>query len=200
MSRLLLDTHLLLWAVGEPKKLPPAARKRIDDSEVFVSAASIWEVSIKAAIGKLAADPAELLAEIEPAGFRLLPVTGEHAAAVARLPAVHNDPFDRMLVALAIVERMQLVTADEAIIPYGAPLLWAGRTTAVIVTPGRPCFIVTGAVQTSRAPAARTSVRASGTSSGLRSSIVASTMTTAEVVAAAAAGSPTMMRTRFGTS
>ena len=119
MSRLLLDTHLLLWAVGEPKKLPPAARKRIDDSEVFVSAASIWEVSIKAALGKLAADPAELLAEIEPAGFRLLPVTGEHAAAVARLPAVHNDPFDRMLVAQAKTEPLLLLTNDSALAGYG---------------------------------------------------------------------------------
>ena len=91
MSRILLDTHLLLWAVAEPRKLPPAARKRIEEAEVFVSAASIWEVSIKAALGKLAADPAELLAEIEPAGFRLLPVTGEHAAAVARLPRAPAD-------------------------------------------------------------------------------------------------------------
>ena len=119
MSRLLLDTHLLLWAVGEPKKLPPGARKRIADSEVFVSAASIWEVSIKAALGKLRADPAELLAEIEPAGFSLLPITGEHAAAVARLPAVHNDPFDRMLVAKAKTEPLLLLTNDSLLVGYG---------------------------------------------------------------------------------
>lgn len=119
MSRLLLDTHFLLWAVGAPKKLPSAARKRIDDSEVFVSAASIWEVSIKAALGKLQADPAELLAAIEPAGFSLLPISGEHAAAVARLPPLHNDPFDRMLVAQAKTEPLLLLTNDSALAGYG---------------------------------------------------------------------------------
>lgn len=119
MSRLLLDTHLLLWAVAEPQKLPVAARKRIDEAEVYVSAASIWEVSIKAALGKLAADPAELLAEIEPAGFLLLPVTGEHAAAVAKLPPVHADPFDRMLIAQAKTEPLVLLTNDEVVARYG---------------------------------------------------------------------------------
>lgn len=119
MSRILLDTHLLLWAVAEPRKLSSAARSRIDRAEVFVSAASIWEVSIKAALGKLAADPAELLAEIEPAGFILLPVTGEHAAAVARLPAVHTDPFDRMLIAQAKTEPLLLLTNDAILARYG---------------------------------------------------------------------------------
>ncbi len=119
MSRILLDTHLLLWAVAEPRKLPPAARKRIEEADVFVSAASIWEVSIKVALGTLAADPAELLAEIEPAGFSLLSVTGEHAAAVARLPPVHADPFDRMLVAQAKTEPLLLLTNDAALADYG---------------------------------------------------------------------------------
>jgi PIN domain nuclease of toxin-antitoxin system len=76
-------------------------------------------VSIKAALGKLDADPAALLAEIEPAGFRLLPVTGEHAAAVARLPPIHNDPFDRMLVAQAKTEPLLLLTNDAALAGYG---------------------------------------------------------------------------------
>jgi PIN domain nuclease of toxin-antitoxin system len=76
-------------------------------------------VSIKAALGKLDADPAALLAEIEPAGFRLLPVTGEHAAAVARLPKIHNDPFDRMLVAQAKTEPLLLLTNDAALAGYG---------------------------------------------------------------------------------
>ena len=119
MSRILLDTHVLLWAVAEPRRLPPAARKRIDDAEVFVSAASIWEVSIKAALGKLSADPAELLAEIEPAGFQLLPITGEHAAAVARLPPIHADPFDRILLAQAKTEPLLLVTNDSVLAGYG---------------------------------------------------------------------------------
>ncbi len=119
MSRILLDTHLLLWAVAEPRKLPAAVRKRIEEADVFVSAASLWEVSIKAALGKLAADPAELLAEIEPAGFTLLPITGEHAAAVATLPAVHADPFDRMLVAQAKTEPLVLLTNDSVLAGYG---------------------------------------------------------------------------------
>ena len=119
MSRILLDTHLLLWAVADPRKLPPGARNRIDAAEVYVSAVSIWEVSIKAALGKLSADPAELLAEIEPAGFILLPVSGEHAAAVARLPAVHMDPFDRMLVAQAKTEPLLLLTNDSILAGYG---------------------------------------------------------------------------------
>jgi PIN domain nuclease of toxin-antitoxin system len=119
VSRLLLDTHLLLWAVSAPQKLSLATRKRLDACEVFVSAASIWEVSIKTALGKLDADPAALLAEIEPAGFRLLPVTGEHAAAVARLPTIHNDPFDRMLVAQAKTEPLLLLTNDAALAGYG---------------------------------------------------------------------------------
>jgi len=119
VSRILLDTHLLLWAVADPRKLPPGARNRIDAAEVYVSAVSIWEVSIKAALGKLSADPAELLAEIEPAGFILLPVSGEHAAAVARLPAVHTDPFDRMLVAQAKTEPLLLLTNDSILAGYG---------------------------------------------------------------------------------
>ena len=119
MSRLLLDTHLLLWAVSAPQKLSLSTRKRLDACEVFVSAASIWEVSIKAALGKLDADPAALLAEIDPAGFRLLPVTGEHAAAVARLPPIHNDPFDRMLVAQAKTEPLLFLTNDAALAGYG---------------------------------------------------------------------------------
>lgn len=119
MSRILLDTHLLLWAVAEPRNLPAAARRRIEEADVFVSAASLWEVSIKAALGKLAVDPAEVLAEIEPAGFTLLPITGEHAAAVAKLPAVHADPFDRMLVAQAKTEPLLLVTNDAVLAGYG---------------------------------------------------------------------------------
>ena len=76
-------------------------------------------MSIKAALGKLSADPAELLAEIEPAGFILLPVSGEHAAAVARLPVVHTDPFDRMLVAQAKTEPLLLLTNDSILAGYG---------------------------------------------------------------------------------
>ncbi len=117
--RILLDTHLLLWALGSPSKLSAKARRRIDSSEVFASAASIWEVSIKSALGKIEADPTEVLSGIEPAGFDHLHVTGEHAAKVALLKAIHKDPFDRLLVAQAWVERMILLTDDAALGAYG---------------------------------------------------------------------------------
>ena len=119
MSRILLDTHLLLWAFAAPERLPIRARKRIDVSEVFVSAASIWEVSIKASLGKIQADASLLLAEIEPAGFTLLPISGEHAVAVGLLPTIHRDPFDRMLVAQARTEPLILLTNDAALAAYG---------------------------------------------------------------------------------
>jgi PIN domain nuclease of toxin-antitoxin system len=123
--RLLLDTHLLLWALAGPHKLSAATRKRLQAAEVYVSAASIWEVSIKVGVGKLAADPAQILAALEPAGFTLLPVTGEHAVKIATLPPLHRDPFDRMLVAQALTEPMRLLTNDRALIPYG-PLVELG--------------------------------------------------------------------------
>lgn len=121
--RLLLDTHLLLWALASPRRLSTKARALVINEEVFVSAASIWEISIKAAIGKLRADPVEVLAALEPAGFWELPVTGAHAAGVARLPVHHRDPFDRLLVAQAVTEPMRLLTNDGALAAYGEPVL-----------------------------------------------------------------------------
>jgi PIN domain nuclease of toxin-antitoxin system len=118
--RVLLDTHLLLWALSKPSKLSAATRKRIIAAEVYVSAASIWEISIKSGAGKLSADPDRVLAAIEPAGFILLPISGEHAAKVAQLPLLHKDPFDRMLVAQASVEPMLLLTNDEVLRGYGS--------------------------------------------------------------------------------
>jgi PIN domain nuclease of toxin-antitoxin system len=115
----LLDTHLLLSALSSPSKLSKRARQRIDSSEVFASAASIWKISIKCALGKLDADPAEVLAGIEPAGFDHLPISGEHAAQVVQLLPIHKDPFDRLLVAQARVEPMILLTDDKALGGYG---------------------------------------------------------------------------------
>ena len=117
--RVLLDTHLLLWALGTPSRLPSTARRLIDESDVYVSAVSIWEISIKAALGKLTADPKEVLAALEPAGFLTLPIVGEHAARVGDLPQVHRDPFDRMLVAQALAEPMRLLTNDTVLAGYG---------------------------------------------------------------------------------
>jgi PIN domain nuclease of toxin-antitoxin system len=117
--RVLLDTHLLLWALSAPARLPAPARRLIQDADVYVSAASIWEISIKAQLGKLRADPNEVLAALGPAGFLSLPIAGEHAARVASLPQVHRDPFDRLLVAQALVEPMRLISTDAALQGYG---------------------------------------------------------------------------------
>ena len=117
--RILIDTHLLLWALAAPSKLSKTARQLIEKSEIYVSAASIWEISIKAALGKLAASSSDVLAAVEPAGFSLLAITGEHAAQVAALAPHHRDPFDRLLVAQAMAEPMRLVTNDEVLRAYG---------------------------------------------------------------------------------
>jgi PIN domain nuclease of toxin-antitoxin system len=117
--RVLLDTHMLLWALGSPLKLSKETRKLIDVSDVYTSAASIWEISIKSSIGKLKADPSEIVAAIEPAGLTMLPISAEHAAKVAQLPPLHKDPFDRMLVAQALSEPMILLTDDGALAGYG---------------------------------------------------------------------------------
>jgi PIN domain nuclease of toxin-antitoxin system len=117
--RVLLDTHLLLWALSSPARLSKRARERIESSEVFVSAASIWEIGIKSAVGKLDADPAEVFAGVEPAGFCHLPIVGAHAVRVATLPPLHRDPFDRLLVAQARVEPMILLTNDDVLGDYG---------------------------------------------------------------------------------
>lgn len=117
--RVLLDTHLLLWALTQPTRLPAAARKQIEAADVYVSAASIWEISIKSGLGKIDVRPGDVLAAIAPSGFSLLAITGEHAVRVAELPPLHKDPFDRMLAAQALIEPMILLTNDEALRGYG---------------------------------------------------------------------------------
>jgi PIN domain nuclease of toxin-antitoxin system len=117
--RLLLDTHLFLWAVAGSKRMPSEARRLIENADaVYVSAASIWEAAIKASIGKLEADAAALTAAIGESGFRELPIRASHAAGVAALPRHHADPFDRLLVAQAISEPLRLLTVDAALAPY----------------------------------------------------------------------------------
>lgn len=117
--RVLLDTHFVLWSLAQPRKLPAGARQMIEQSDVWVSAASVWEISIKSALGKLSADPAQVLAALSPAGFGCLAISGEHAAKLADLPPIHKDPFDRMLVAQALSEPMILLTNDEMLRGYG---------------------------------------------------------------------------------
>jgi PIN domain nuclease of toxin-antitoxin system len=116
---LLLDTHLLLWALLQPTKLKRRARSLIEQNEVFVSSASIWEISIKSSLGKLEADPRVVLDALEPAGLRKLSVSGEHAAKAHELPPLHRDPFDRMLLAQALSEPLTLLTDDDVLGQYG---------------------------------------------------------------------------------
>ncbi|MDN7182715.1 type II toxin-antitoxin system VapC family toxin [Caballeronia sp. SEWSISQ10-4 2] len=117
--RLLLDTHIYLWAVTDSRKLSKQARKLITDAdEVFVSSASIWEASIKVGLGKLDADVNLLVAEIDASGFKELPVRAVHAALVSDLPDIHRDPFDRLLIAQALSEPLRLMTADSHLGAY----------------------------------------------------------------------------------
>jgi PIN domain nuclease of toxin-antitoxin system len=118
--RLILDTHLLLWALSDPKRIGREGLALIDRAEVYISAASIWEISIKSALGKLKVNPDTVLKAIEPAGFSMLPIEGEHAARVFDLGMHHHDPFDRLLVAQAQLESMTLLTNDAALAAYGS--------------------------------------------------------------------------------
>jgi len=120
--RLLVDTHVLLWAAIRPVRLSASFRERIEspDNEVLFSAASIWELAIKLQIGvsSLAISPEALADAALQMGFGELPVTAAHAAGVRLLPLHHRDPFDRILVAQAIHEPARLLTADRALAPY----------------------------------------------------------------------------------
>ncbi len=124
--RLLLDTHLLLWAAGEPGKLSRAARRLIEDNnnELIFSAASLWELSIKSQIGRddFQVDPRIFRRALFDNNYIELPITGEHAIAVLDLPAIHKDPFDRILVAQARCEGMTLLTADPQVAQYPGPI------------------------------------------------------------------------------
>ncbi len=117
--RLLLDTQVYLWFLADSPKLSRKARAAIQEADdVYVSAASIWEASIKIGNGRLQAEPAGLVAGIEASGFAELPVLARHGALVARLPGHHRDPFDRLLLAQAMHEPMRLLTADAALRKY----------------------------------------------------------------------------------
>ena len=120
--RLLLDTHALLWWLDGDRRLGVEAAARIEDDEtdVYVSAATAWEIAVKRAVGKLAA-PFDVVAEIEEEGFLPLAITVVHGVAAGGLPLHHTDPFDRMLVAQARAEGMWLVTSDTAILQYDVP-------------------------------------------------------------------------------
>ena len=124
MSGLLVDTHVLLWALDEVESLSPAARDALSDGSVpaYVSAANIWEISIKRSTGRLTA-PDDLLEQIADA-FDELQIGHEHASLAGALPLHHRDPFDRMLVAQAQCEGLTIVTPDGRIRAYDVPVLW----------------------------------------------------------------------------
>ena len=120
--RLLLDTHVLLWALIEPTRLSKATQAVLEDpeNEVLFSAASIWEIAIKSALGRadFQVAPAEILEAAQTSGFAELPVRSAAALRVATLPHLHRDPFDRLLIAQAMTEPAVFYTADEQLERY----------------------------------------------------------------------------------
>ena len=126
---LLLDTHLLLWAAGEPERLSEQTRVLLLDpaNSLMFSAASIWEIAIKKALGRddFLVDPRRLWRMLLAHGYRQLPISAEHAVAVGALPPLHKDPFDRILVAQAKTEAIILLTADSRVADYGEPVRFA---------------------------------------------------------------------------
>lgn len=127
--RVLLDTHIALWIVNGESKLSTEARDLVSGAdEVFVSAASVWEVAIKHAhnrmgVSRIGISGAEALAEFEKAGMQLLPITPVHAAYVDQLPRLHADPFDRILVAQALTEPLILLTHDRQVGAYSDTII-----------------------------------------------------------------------------
>jgi PIN domain nuclease of toxin-antitoxin system len=125
LTELLVDTHVLLWWRGDHRRLSSRAHKSIADPDntLFFSAASIWEMAIKRAAGKLDV-PEDLLDTMAERGFIELPVLSRHGLLAGALPPHHRDPFDRMLVAHAQSEDFTLVTGDKRIAAYDVPVLW----------------------------------------------------------------------------
>ncbi|MHB1054074.1 MAG: type II toxin-antitoxin system VapC family toxin [Thiobacillus sp.] len=119
---LLLDTHVLLWALDAPQRLPQDVVAQIEspETQVYFSAASIWEIAIKTALGKIDFHypPEDIARAAKETGFIELPVSAAHGAKVAHLPLHHRDPFDRLLIAQALLMPAQLLTADSALVPY----------------------------------------------------------------------------------
>jgi PIN domain nuclease of toxin-antitoxin system len=117
--RLLIDTHIFIWVVIDSKNLSFQTRQiLLDAAEVFVSAALVWEIAIKVSLGKLEGDPSTFAAAISQSGFHELPISARHAARVYELPLYHRDPFDRLLIAQALSEPLQLLTADSVLCKY----------------------------------------------------------------------------------
>jgi PIN domain nuclease of toxin-antitoxin system len=124
--KLLLDTHVLLWAAGRPDRLPAKARRLLSDqrNELNFSSASLWEIAIKNGLGRddFQVDARLLRRGLLDNGYLELPITSEHAVAIDGLPPIHKDPFDRLLVAQSMVEGITLLTADPLVAQYPAPV------------------------------------------------------------------------------
>lgn len=124
--KLLLDTHLLLWAASDPRRLSSSAAALLEapENELFFSAASLWEIAIKNSLGRedFQVDPRLLRRGLLDNGYCELPVTGEHAVVLDQLPAIHKAPFDRILVAQAITEAVTLLTADPVVAQYSGSI------------------------------------------------------------------------------
>ncbi len=117
--RVLLDTHVLLWVLADDQKLSGKARQLINNAaEIYVSAATFWEMAIKVGLGKLSVDLDEIRRYCVESGFIELPISSEHAIAVKDLESHHRDPFDRLIVATAMTEPMKLLTADPIVAKY----------------------------------------------------------------------------------
>jgi PIN domain nuclease of toxin-antitoxin system len=117
--RLLLDSHIYLWALTDDPKLTKPMRKMVTSAdEVFVSAATVWELSIKIARGNLEASASDILAGIDKLGARELPISALHAVQVRHLPPLHRDPFDRLLIGQAVQEQMAFLTHDAILGAY----------------------------------------------------------------------------------
>jgi PIN domain nuclease of toxin-antitoxin system len=122
--RLLIDTHILLWADERPRRIAPVLRAAMRDeaNDLVVSVATVWEITIKRAIGRLRFDR-PIVAAVLALGFEILPVAGAHAEHAGSLPPHHNDPFDRLIIAQAYLEGMVLGTQDRLMRPYGVATL-----------------------------------------------------------------------------
>ena len=124
--KLLLDTHVLLWAAGQPDRLPLAIREMLEDpqNEPVFSVASLWEIAIKRGLGRsdFQVDARLLRRGLLENGYRELPIKGEHAVAVDGLPPIHKDPFDRILAAQSMIEGILLLTADPLVAQYPGPI------------------------------------------------------------------------------
>ena len=122
----LLDTHTLIWYFEDDGKLPRNVENIIDNpvNTIFVSSATLWEIAIKVGLGKLDVDFDDLLVQVEQAEFTVVQIENAYLREIITLPQVHKDPFDRLLIATAKIEKMAVVTTDENIHKYDVDLLW----------------------------------------------------------------------------